>query len=125
MVGCRSRASCRNLFRKLKILHLASLYIYSLLLFVVNNINRFLFNSDNSTQTTRQSINLHQPLTSLTVYQRGVYCMGIMVHNNLPLHIKEISNNPRKFKSSLNRFLHTHNFYTIDGYLQYRSTLSQ
>jgi len=44
MVGCRSRASCRNLFRELEILPLASQYIYSLLLFVVNNINLFLFN---------------------------------------------------------------------------------
>ena len=121
MVGCRSRASCRNLFRELEILPLASQYIYSLLLFVVNNINLFLFNSNNSTKTTRQAINLHQPLTNFTVYQKGVYCMGIKVYNNLPLHIKETSNNPRKFKSGLKQFLHTYYFYTIDEYLQYRS----
>jgi len=124
MVGCRSRASCRNLFRELEILPLASQYIYSLLLFVVNNINLFLFNSNNSTKTTRQAINLHQPLTNFTVYQKGVYCMGIKVYNNLPLHIKETSNNPRKFKSGLKQFLHTYYFYTIDEYLQYRSTES-
>ena len=123
MVGCRSRVSCRNLFRRLEILPLASQYIYLLLMFVVNNINHFLFNSNNSSKTTRQSINLHQPLTNLTVYQKGVYCMGIKVYNNLPLHIKEMSSNPSKFKTGLKQFLHTHYFYTIDEYLQYRSTV--
>jgi len=124
MVRCRSRVLCRNLFRKLEILPLASQYIYLLLLFVVNNINLFLFNSNNSSKTTRQSINLHQPSTNLTVYQKGVYCTGIRVYNNLPLDIKEISNNPRKFKIGLKQFLHIHYFYTIDEYFQYRSIVS-
>jgi hypothetical protein len=124
MVGCRSRTSCRNLFRKLEILPLASQYISSLLLFVVNNINLFLFNSDNSTKTTRQSINLYQPLTNFAVCQKGVYCMGIKVYSNHPLHIKETSNNPRKFKIGLKQFLHTYYFYTINEYLQYRSIAS-
>ena len=47
--------------------------------------------------------------------------MGIKVYNNLPLHIKETSNNPRKFKSGLKQFLHTYYFYTIDEYLHYRA----
>ena len=40
--------------------------------------------------------------------------MGIKVYNNLPLHIKELSNNPRKFKIGLKKFLHTHYFYSTD-----------
>jgi len=124
MVGCRSRASCRNLFRKLEILPLASQYIYLLMLFVFNNINSFLLNSNNSTKNTRQSINLHQPSTSLTVYQRRVYWMGIKFYNNLPVHIKKLSNNPRKFKIGLKKCLHTHYFYSTDEYLQFRSIVS-
>jgi hypothetical protein len=42
-------------------------------------------------------------------------------YNNLPLHIKETFNNPRKFKTGLKQFLHTYYFYSIDEYLQYRS----
>jgi hypothetical protein len=39
--GCRSRNSCRDLFNKLKILPIQSQYILSLLLFVVDNKNKF------------------------------------------------------------------------------------
>ena len=105
MVGCKSRISYRNLFRKLKILPFASQYIYKLMLFVVNNINLFLFNSDNNTIITRQSINLHQPITNITTYQKGVCCMGIKVFNGLPIYIKETCNNPRKFKTIFTHLL--------------------
>ena len=60
MVGCRSRASRRSIFKKLRILPLASQYIYLLMLFVVNNIDLFKFHSATSIITTRQSTNLHQ-----------------------------------------------------------------
>jgi hypothetical protein len=39
MMGCNSRVSCRNLFRRLGILPLVSQYIFSLMLFVVENKN--------------------------------------------------------------------------------------
>jgi hypothetical protein len=40
LTGCRGRDSCRDLFKKLKILPLQSQYILSLLLFVVDNKNK-------------------------------------------------------------------------------------
>jgi hypothetical protein len=45
IIGCNNMASCRNLFRKLEILPLASQYILSLMLFMVNNINLSILNS--------------------------------------------------------------------------------
>jgi hypothetical protein len=39
ITGCKSRDSCRDLFKNLKILPLQSQYILSLLLFVVDNKN--------------------------------------------------------------------------------------
>jgi hypothetical protein len=45
-LGCKKRTSCRNLFRKLEILSLASQYILSLMLFVVKNKNECIVNSD-------------------------------------------------------------------------------
>jgi len=95
MIGGGSRVSCRNLFRKLKILPVASQYIYSLMLFVVNNKNYFTSNSDNSFKDTRQSLNFYQPNTNLTLFKKGVHYMGIKVFNALPRYIKEISNNSR------------------------------
>jgi len=124
MIGCGSRASCRELFKKLKILPLASQYIYLLMLFVVDNLNYFTSNSDNHSIGTRQSHNFYQPTTNLALFQKGVYCMGIKVFNTLPQDIKEISNNSRDFEIKLRRFLHVNSFYSIDEYFQYKPTLT-
>ena len=118
MVGCRSRASCRSIFKKLRILPLASQYIYLLMLFVVNNTDLFKFNSATSIITTRQSTNLHQSSISLSICQRGVHCMGNKVYNKLPSHIKKSLNNLRKFKTTLKEFLYTNSFYSIEEYFQ-------
>jgi hypothetical protein len=59
-LGCRRRVSCRNLFRKLEILPLASQYILSLMLFVVKNKNEFIVNSEIHGINTRQQNNPYQ-----------------------------------------------------------------
>jgi hypothetical protein len=124
MTGCNNRASRRNLFRKLEILPLASQYIFSLMLFVVNSKNLFVLNSDEHIVSERHANNLHQPSSNFTVYQKGVYCMGIKVYNNLPSYIKDESYNPRKFKTYLLHFLHAHYFYSIEEYFQYKTRAS-
>jgi hypothetical protein len=70
-MGCRSRDSCRYLFKKLRILPLKSQYISSLLLFVVNNKDQFIVNSENYSINMRQSTNLHLPQANLAMYQKG------------------------------------------------------
>jgi len=45
IMGVSNNVSCRELFKKLNILPLYSQYIFSLLLFVVKNINMFTLNS--------------------------------------------------------------------------------
>jgi hypothetical protein len=47
--------------------------------------------------------------------------MGIKIYNNLPPHIKKELYNPRKFKTYLLYFLHTHYFYFIEEYFQYKN----
>jgi hypothetical protein len=59
MTGGNNRASCRNLFRKLEIMPLASQYILSLMLFVVNNKNLFVLNSDKHNVSVRHANNLY------------------------------------------------------------------
>jgi len=46
MIGCRKEVSCRNLFRKLKILPFMSQYILSLMVFSIKNKNQFTVNSE-------------------------------------------------------------------------------
>jgi hypothetical protein len=124
MIGCKKRASCTNLFRRLEILPFVSQYILSFMLFVVNNKNLFILNSENHTKSTRQFSNFYQPITNLTIQQRGVHYMGIKIFNNLPPHIKDISNTVRKFEICLNWFLHIHSFYSMEEYFQYKPTTS-
>ena len=85
MLGCRSRDSCRKLFQKLQILTLPSQYIFYLLLFVTNNRNQYTVNSEIHHINTRQHSTFHQPLPSLTKYQKGTYCLGIKGYSDFLL----------------------------------------
>jgi hypothetical protein len=71
-VGCGSRDFYRNLFKKLNILPSFSQCILSLLIFVVNNSDQFLTNSEICNINTRHSSNIYFPLTNLHVHQRRV-----------------------------------------------------
>jgi len=127
MMGCKSRVSCRNQFRRLEILPFISQYILLVMLFVVKKyiyIYIFSLNLENHTKSTRKLNNFYQPVTNYTIHQRGVYYMGIKIFNNLPPHIKDISNDVRKFEICLRCFLHKQSFYSIEEYFQYKSVTS-
>jgi hypothetical protein len=90
ITGTGYRNSCTQLFKTLKILPLQSQYIYSLLCFVVNNMESYQFITDIYNRNTRHcfNLNLYQPLAHLSLYQKGTYYMGIRVFNSLPLYLK-------------------------------------
>ena len=67
-MGARNNDSCTEFSKLLKILPLAVQYIHSLSMFVVNNRNLFLDNAELYTTKTRNSNNLHPPLSHLTKY---------------------------------------------------------
>ena len=117
MMGCGYRESCRKLFVELKILPLASQYIFSLLLFVVDNRNYFIPNSVYHDSNTRHRNDLHLPQVTLAMYQKGVYYLGIKGFNGLPRAMKDISSEPSKFKIALRTFLQTRSFYSLDEFL--------
>ena len=56
----------QSFFKLLKILPLSAQYIYSVLMFVVTNRNLFLDNVDLYSIKTRNSCNVHPPLSHLT-----------------------------------------------------------
>jgi len=117
MEGCGNRVSCRNLFKKLEILPLTLQYILSLLMFVIQNKNFFLTNNENHNIDTWQRNNLYLPQANLTIYQKGAYYSGIKMFNNLPLEIKIVADNQKKFKFALKYF------YTLILSTQWKSTL--
>ena len=114
MVGCRSSASCRKLFFffNLEILPLPSQNILSLLLLMIRNRHQFLVTSDIYLIDTRQHVNFNQPFVNLIEYQKEVYYLGVEVFNMFPSCIKIESDNPKKFKFILQKFLYENFFHS-------------
>jgi hypothetical protein len=123
MVGAGSRDSCRKILKLLKILTLTSQYIYTLVMFVVNNMELFAENSDMHTTVTRNSSNLHLPSSNLTVFQKGSQYFGIKVYNNLPGNIKWLSKGKNQFQKALLQFLHLHAFYNMNEFFNFRENI--
>jgi len=115
-MGARNNDSYREFFKLLKILPLSAQYIYFVLMFVVNNRNLFLDNAELYTTKTRNSNNLHPPLSHLTKYQKGVHCAKIRVFNHLPTSIKSTVSETDVFKKTLKRFLLDNSFYSMDEF---------
>jgi len=115
------RDSCHDFYKKLQILPLLSQYIFSLLVFVNKNRSCFISNSEIHDINTRHNHNLHLPSTNLTLVQKGVLFSGSKIYNHLPLNIKMLSKDAKRFKSALRTYLTEHAFYSLDEYYQLTS----
>jgi hypothetical protein len=110
--------SCRQSHKKLQILSLPSQYIFSLLIFINKNRDLFQSNSEIHDINTHYNYNLRLPSTNLTLVQKGVLYSGSRLYNHLPLNIKILSNDAKRFKSTLKSYLIEHSFYSLDAYYQ-------
>jgi hypothetical protein len=85
------------------------------------SIYKFIVNSEIHGINTRQYYNLHQPLSNLTKYQKGICYSELKVYNNLHPHITDTSDDLKKFEAQLKQFLHLHSFYSLQEYFHYKS----
>jgi hypothetical protein len=108
--------SCRELFKSTKIFPLYSQYIFSLLMYVVNNKHLFTRNLAVHNHDIRYAKHFHLPVTNLTIYQKGAYYTRIKICNYLPTDIKNVVNEIQVFKKNLKKFLLDNSFYFIDEY---------
>ena len=120
ITNTRLRDSCREIFRNMQIMTLYSLYIYSIILFTVNNKHLFTTNNEIHKYDTRNNNNLHPAFTNLTKYNKEPYVSGIKVFNHLPQYLKALDHNSLHFRSSLKRFLYHHSFYSMEEYYEYK-----
>jgi len=106
----------------MEIMTLYSQYIYSLVLYTINN--KYVFDTNNEIHKyeykTRNNNNLHRPMANLSKFNKGAYISGIKVFNHLPQYIKTLTNDHKYFKSTLKRFLYHHSFYTMNEYYGYK-----
>jgi hypothetical protein len=112
MVGVSSRCSCRRTFRNLDMLTLPCLYIYSLIIFVLNNFDSYQVNLSVHGIDTRSEKVLHMPAANFSSFQRRVFYSGIKVFNSLLLEVAECKSNVCHFKAILRRFLVCGSFYS-------------
>jgi hypothetical protein len=113
--------SCHDLYKKLQILPLPSQYIFSLLVFVNKNRSCYISNSEIHDINTCHNHKLHLPSTNLTLVQKGVLFSGSKIYNHLPLNIKMLSKDAKRFKSTLRPYLSEHAFYSLNKYYQLTS----
>jgi hypothetical protein len=125
MTNSGYRASCRELFKEMEILPLKSQFIFSLLMFVVNNKDQFESNFEISGRNTRSNNKLHFPSCNVSVFQKGVHYLGIKVFNGLPTNIRKLAYDIKHFKIVLKRFLLSNSFYSLDEYFDYKSDSNQ
>jgi len=115
--GSPTRATCRKLFLKLKILTLTSQYILSLMRVLSSNLNTFTFNSSVHNKNTRLRLKLHKPSVKLKMYQRSVYYNCINVYNKLPDDLSNLILNKKQFLTQLKKYLIDKPFYTLEEFL--------
>lgn len=108
--------SCRNTFKKYKILTLYSIFIYKCALFVYNHKNNFKTNKDtNIHYSTRGASNLSTPAHNTKKYEKSPYYSCLKVFNNLPATIKIIPE-LNKYKRELKKYLIEHCYYDSNEY---------
>jgi hypothetical protein len=67
---------------------------------------------------TRQQYSFHLPSVNFTGHQKRVYYLGVKVFNMLPSYIKIESENPKKFKLNLRKFLYENSIRSSDEYFE-------
>ena len=88
-------------------------------MYVVNNKHLFIQNCGIHNHNTRNANHLHMPAANITKYKKGNYYMGSKIYNQLPSYIKDLVNNEKIFKKTLQRFLIDNAFYSIDEFLNF------
>jgi hypothetical protein len=117
MLGLSYRSSCKSCFKKLDILTVPCLYIFSLAMFVINNPSYVLTNASLPGIDTRQKNKLHKPLYKLSSIQNGSFYKAINVYNKLPSCITQFQHNEVQFRKTLKKYLVMHTFYTVEEFL--------
>jgi hypothetical protein len=120
LTNTRPRHSGRKTFKNIEIMTLYSQYIYSLVLYTVNNKHLFDTNNEIHKYKTKNKKNLYLPVANLSKFNKGAYISGIKVFNHLPQNIKDLTDNQTNFKSTLKRFLYHHSFYSMNEYYNYK-----
>jgi hypothetical protein len=110
------RSSCKEGFKRLGILTVPCLYIYSMMMFVVRNINIYQSNNAIHHIHTRHFGKFLASVERLSSIQRSVLYSSITIYNNLPQNIRILIDNVNIFRHTLKNFI-SNAFYSVDEYI--------
>lgn len=110
--------SCKPLFKKLRILTVACVYIEEICKFTKSHSELFEKVGDNCNFKTRFPNKLTLPKMRTELYKRSCFPMCIQIYNKLPVNIRELP--MIRFKKALRRWLIDNPFYSIKEFLQYK-----
>lgn len=111
--------SCRGLFKKLKVLPLASLYIYEHLLCVYKDRGKYKRVGESHMYDTRSSSKFCVPFRHLSLCMSTSDTLGLRLFNSLPDDIRNCAS-LRKFKIVAKSYLLEGCFYSVQEYFNQR-----
>jgi hypothetical protein len=85
-------------------------------MFVVKNRDLFKLNSDIHKINTRYNNDFHLPSAQSELLEKGVLFSGIKMYNHLPLTIKGLLHDVKRFRRALKRFIQSNSFYSLEKY---------
>jgi hypothetical protein len=116
LAGVSSRTSCRQLFKDLNFLTMASVYILEVTCFIRKYCKFLEQNTQIHQHDTRRKLDIHVQIKKTEIYKKSVIIMGTKVCNKLPTFLKEIEDH-RAFRKKLKLFLLLHSFYSVKEFL--------
>lgn len=110
--------SCVTFFKKLDILTLPCLYIYSTIVYLIDNCKQRLQINDVQDHDLRNKKDIRLNAHKIIKWSRGPTEMGAKLYNSLPATIKCKKGMP--FKNALKTHLIDNCFYSVDAFLNYK-----
>lgn len=117
-----SRDSLRELFKKINILTLPSVYILTNIMYIRKNISVFNKNSDIHSLNTRNKHKLMVPGFRLSRTSKSFIGNSIRFYNKIPSHINDLPD--KKFKQIVKRTLASKAYYSIKQYMEDKNAWS-
>nr|CAH7719943.1 unnamed protein product [Callosobruchus chinensis] len=115
MAGVDRRTSCKTIFVSMRILTLASIYIFDLLVYIKTNLTDFRSLSHSHEYNTRNGLTLEVPAHRLSKTESSPNYMSIKLYNKLPEKIKQMD--LRNYKNNIKELLLNKAYYSTKEYL--------
>jgi hypothetical protein len=116
MAAVNPVTSCRQIFKEMRILTIASLYILEVINYLRRHYQFVELNSNIHTYNTQRKMDIHIQSYKTDLYERSVVNMGSKLYNKLADYIKKIESY-KHFRKEMKSFLLLHTFYSVEEFV--------